>query len=59
MRNMSIGLISLIVFACVGCAPNNGPKWMGTAGVIRTSQATVLVDGEATTVRVVCTRGCE
>jgi len=46
-------LISISMASALACAPNTGPKWQGTGGVVNSETVTVIVDGKATRVRVV------
>ena len=60
MATFRMVVILMAVLGALACAsgPTRGPKWQGTSGVVETTQATVIVDGKPTTVRVVCSRGC-
>ena len=60
MAKLRVALIAISILGTLACAsgPTRGPKWQGTAGVVTTTQATVIVDGAPTRVRVVCSRGC-
>jgi len=58
MATIRMVLIIAALLNGIACASSPGPKWMGTAGVIKRTQATVIVDGKATRVRVVCSQGC-
>ena len=59
MNKIRVALMTAALLSGIGCVSNSGPKWQGTGGVIKRTQATVIVDGKPTQVRVICSRGCE
>ena len=53
MSTLKMVLIAISLACFLARAPNTGPNWQGTAGVVTSETVTVIVDGKATRVRVV------